>query len=181
MLRDRQRIGPLVLRTLVGLLLLTSVSLAQAIDPLPSWNEGPAKTTIIEFVKATTDPANPKFVSPDARIATFDQDGTTWVEQPMYAQVMYCLDRVAVLAEKKPELKSIEPFKTVLSGDREAMAKLPKEDLMKILAATLSGMTVEDLQHRSKVVDRSGETSPFQAAVHGSHLPADARSDAPLP
>lgn len=139
----RLRTALLALCTLVGLLLLPSLSLAQTIDPLPSWNEGPAKTAIIEFVKATTDLANPKFVSPEARIATFDQDGTTWVEQPMYAQVMYCLDRVPALAEKKPELKSIEPFKTVLSGDREAMAKLPKEDLMKILGATLSGMTVE--------------------------------------
>ncbi len=120
-------------------------------DPLPSWNEGAAKTAIIDFVKTTTDPTSPKFVSPAARIATFDQDGTMWVEQPMYTQVMYCLDRVPALAEKKPELKSIEPFKTVLSGDREAMAKLSKEDLLKILAATLTGMTVEDFNSEVKV------------------------------
>jgi hypothetical protein len=116
--------------TLVGLLLLPALALAQATDPLPSWNEGPVKTAIIDFVKTTTDAANPKFVPPEARIATFDQDGTTWVEQPMYAQVMYCLDRVPALVEKKPELKNVEPFKTVLSGDREAIAKLPKEDLL---------------------------------------------------
>jgi hypothetical protein len=137
-----------VFLALGALVLLSSFSLAQATDPLPSWNEGPTKTAIIEFVKATTDPSNPKFVSPEARIATLDQDGTTWVEQPMYAQVMYCLDRV--LTEKKPELKSIEPFKTVLSGDREAMAKLSKEDLLKILSATLSGMTVEDFNAEVK-------------------------------
>jgi hypothetical protein len=87
--------------------------------------------------------ASPKFVAPEARIAVFDQDGTTWVEQPMYTQVMYCLERVPVLAKAKPELKDVEPFKTVLSGNREAMAKLTMPDLEKILAATLTGMTVE--------------------------------------
>ena len=80
-------------------------------------------------MQATTDTASPKFVPPEARIATFDQDGTLWVEHPMYTQVMYCLDRVPALVESKPELKNVEPFKTVLSGDREAIAKLSKEDL----------------------------------------------------
>jgi hypothetical protein len=122
--------------------LVAPVNVAAQTDPLPSWNDGPAKTAIIDFVRATTDMASPKFVLPEARIATFDQDGTTWVEQPMYTQVTYCLERVPVLAASKPELKDVEPFKTVLSGDREAMAKLPKEDLEKILAATLTGMTV---------------------------------------
>lgn len=131
-------------RLLAAVLLLPSIALAQTSDPLPSWNEGPAKTAIIDFVKTTTDSGSSKFVPPEARIATFDQDGTTWVEQPMYAQVMYCLDRVPALVEKKPELKNVEPFKTVLTGDREAIAKLPKEDLVKILAATLTGMTVEE-------------------------------------
>lgn len=78
-----------------------------------------------------------------ARIATFDQDGTLWVEHPMYSFVMYALERVPVLAQAKPELKNVEPFKTVLSGDREAMAKLSVADLEKILAATFTGMTVE--------------------------------------
>jgi hypothetical protein len=117
---------------------------ARAQDPLPSWNEGPTKQAIIEFVQATTDKSNPKFVPPEARLATFDQDGTTWVEQPMYTQVMYCLARVPVLAKEKPELKNVEPFKTVLSGNREAMAKLSMQDLEKILAATLTGMTVDE-------------------------------------
>jgi len=112
-------------------------------DPLPSWNDGPAKRAILEFVKATTDQASPKFVAPAARIVTFDQDGTTWVEQPMYTQVIYCLERVAVLAKAKPDLKDVEPFRTVLSGNREAMAKFTMPDLEKILAATLTGMTVE--------------------------------------
>jgi len=77
-------------------------------------------------VQATTDKTSPKFVPPEARIATFDQDGTLWVEQRMYTQVIYCLDRVPAVVKAKPELANIEPFKTVMSGNREAMAKLSK-------------------------------------------------------
>ena len=101
-------------------------------------------------MRVTTDQASPKFVEPGARIAAFDQDGTTWVEQPMYTQVMYCLERVPALAKAKPELKDVEPFKTVLSGNREAMAKLTMPDLEKILAATLTGMTVEEFAAQVK-------------------------------
>jgi phosphoglycolate phosphatase-like HAD superfamily hydrolase len=119
-------------------------------DPLPSWNEGPAKQAILDFVKATTDAASPTFVPPEARVATFDQDGTLWVEHPMYTQVVYCLQRVPAVVEKKPELKNVEPFKTVLSGDREAMAKLTMSDLEKILAATLTGMTVDEFEAEAK-------------------------------
>jgi haloacid dehalogenase-like hydrolase len=116
---------------------------ATATDPLPSWNDGAAKQAIIDFVKATTDSAGSKFVPPEERIATFDQDGTLWVEHPMYSQVVYCLDRVPALVKAKPELANVEPFKTVLSGDRGAMAKLTTPDLEKILFATLTGMTVD--------------------------------------
>jgi phosphoglycolate phosphatase-like HAD superfamily hydrolase len=123
-----------------------TVTVAQGGDALPSWNDGPAKQAIISFVKTTTTPGNPQFVPPAERIATFDQDGTLWVEQPIYSQVMYCLDRVPAVVAVKPELKNVEPFKTVLSGDREAIAKLPKEDLEKILVATLTGMTTEQFQ-----------------------------------
>jgi phosphoglycolate phosphatase-like HAD superfamily hydrolase len=115
-------------------------------DPLPSWNDGPAKKIIIELVKATTDAANPNFVAPEARVATFDQDGTTWVEHPIYTQVIYCLERVGAVVAAKPELKDVEPFKTVLSGDRGAIAKLPQQDLETLAAATLTGMTVDEFQ-----------------------------------
>jgi hypothetical protein len=105
---------------LLAVAVMPAISPAMAqTDPLPSWNDGAAKKAIIEFVQATTTQGSSKFVPPEARIATFDQDGTTWVEQPMYTQVMYCLERVAVLAKEKPELKEVEPFKTVLSGKRE--------------------------------------------------------------
>ena len=115
-----------------------------AADPLPSWNDGPAKKAVLDFVRVTTDKASPQFVPPVARIATFDLDGTLWVEHPMYTQVVYCLDRVPALAAAKPELKDVEPFKTVLSGDREAIAKLSMKDLEKIVTAAISGMTVDE-------------------------------------
>ena len=112
-------------------------------DPLPSWNDGPAKQAIVSFVTETTDQASPKFVPLPERIATFDQDGTLWVEKPIYSQVVYCLDRAPVVVREKPELADVEPFKTVMSGDREAIARLPQEDLERILALTLTGMSVE--------------------------------------
>src|SRR5215471_11487497 len=103
-------------------------------DPLPSWNDGPVKQAILQFVQLTTDRSSPKFVAPEDRVATFDQDGTLWVEHPLYTQVVYCLDRVPALVAEKPQLKSVEPFKAVLSGNREAMAKLTLPALEKILA-----------------------------------------------
>lgn len=119
-------------------------ALAQGADPLPSWNDGRAKQAIIEFVRSTVDPSSPDHVLPEDRIAVFDQDGTLWVEHPIYTQVAYCLDRVPALAAKRPDLKKVEPFKTVLSGNQEAIARLTLRDLEKILAATLTGMSVED-------------------------------------
>ena len=119
-------------------------------DPLPSWNDGATKQAIIEFVKATTTEGSPKFVPPPERIAAFDQDGTLWVEHPIYTQVVYCLDRVAAVVKAKPELAKVEPFRTVLSGNREAIAKLSMNDLVKILAATLSGMTVDEFTAEAK-------------------------------
>jgi len=113
-------------------------------SPLPSWNDGAAKQAILDFVRATTDQSSQSYVRPQERIATFDQDGTLWVEHPMYSQVVYCLDRVPAVVAKRPELRNAEPFKTVLSGNRAAMAKLSMRDLEKILAATLTGMTVEE-------------------------------------
>jgi hypothetical protein len=87
---------------------------------------------------------------PEDRIATFDQDGTLWVEHPIYTQVVYSLDRVPVITAQKPELKNVEPFKTVLSGDHAAIAKLSRADLEKVLAATLSGMTVDKFNSEVK-------------------------------
>jgi phosphoglycolate phosphatase-like HAD superfamily hydrolase len=133
---------PAVSGTLLPISALTQTAIAG--DPLPSWNDGPAKQAILDFVRATTDKASPKFVPPEERIATFDQDGTLWVEHPLYSQLIYCLDRVPVVVARHPELKYVPPFRTVLSGDQEAIAKLTKRDLEIIAVTTLSGMTVDD-------------------------------------
>jgi phosphoserine phosphatase len=114
--------------------------------PLPSWNDGPAKQAIVDFVRVTTQQRSPNFVPSEERIAVFDQDGTLWVEHPIYSQVVYCLDRVPAVVAQKPELRDVEPFKTVLSGNREAIAKLTMGDLEKILVTTLTGMSVDDFE-----------------------------------
>src|SRR5438067_6277847 len=142
----------LIAAALVCALALTT-TIAQAADPLSSWNDGPAKQAIVEFVKATKTQGGPQFVPPEERIATFDQDGTLWVEHPMYTQVMYCLERVPALVKAKPELAKVAPFSTVLEllhGDRAAMEKLTMDDLMKILAATSTGMSVEEFSAEVK-------------------------------
>ena len=125
-------------------------------DPLPSWNDGPAKAAIIGLVKSAADPAGPNFVAPEARVATFDQDGTTWVEHPVYTQVIYCLERVPAVVAARPELKDVEPFKTVLSGDREAIARLPLKDLEEIAAATFDRHDRGRISGRSDQMDRDG-------------------------
>jgi phosphoserine phosphatase len=116
---------------------------AQSSDALPSWNDGPAKRAIVEFVEAVTEEGGTGFVPPEDRIATFDQDGTLWVEQPLYAQAMFALDRVAELAPQHPEWQTEEPFKAVLTRDRAAMAKFTEGDWAQIIGATHAGVTTE--------------------------------------
>ena len=141
-----RRTPNLLAAVLVAAVAFTSTITRARDDPLPSWNDGPAKQAIVNFVRTTTETGSANFVPREERIATFDQDGTLWVEHPMYSQVMYCFERVGVLAKEKPELKNVELFKTVLSGDREAIAKLTMPDLEKIFAATLTGMSTDKFQ-----------------------------------
>ena len=124
----------------------TGASAQDAESPLASWNEGRAKQAILDFVRATTDQASSKFVPATERIAVFDQDGTLWVEHPMYTFMTYCFERVPIVVKAKPALKEVEPFKTVLSGNPDEIAKLTTPDLEKILAAALTGMTVEEFK-----------------------------------
>ena len=153
------------------LLAVTAPSMAQT-DPLPSWNDGAAKRAIVSFVKATTEPGSADFVPQAERIAAFDQDGTLWVEKPMYSQVIYCLDRVPAVVKEKPELANVEPFKTALSGDREAMARLSLEDFEKILAATLTGMSVEDFRaEASKWLDSARDPRWRRPYTELTYLP----------
>lgn len=120
-----------------------SANATSSSDPLPSWNEGSAKTAILNFVHTTVDKQNPEYVPPEQRIATFDQDGTLWVEQPMYSQVIFALDRIITLAPKHPEWKNKEPFKSIIAKDKAAIAKFTTKDLEEILVVTHTGMTVE--------------------------------------
>ncbi|HET7000694.1 MAG TPA: HAD family hydrolase [Puia sp.] len=128
----------------------TPTQKAAVVDPLSLWNEGDTKQAILKFVHSTTDSADSAYVKPGDRIATFDQDGTLWVEKPTYSQVYYCLDRVPEVIKAKPALKSMEPFKTVLTGNMEAIAKLSNADLEKIAVATLTGMTETDFKAQVK-------------------------------
>jgi phosphoserine phosphatase len=118
----------------------------QAADPLPSWNDGPAKTAIIEFVMATTDTGSPKFVPPQERIATFDNDGTLWAEQPMYFQLAFTLDRVKALAPQHPEWKDKEPFASLLKGDVKGALAGGERAMLEIVMTTHAGNTTEEFE-----------------------------------
>src|ERR1700749_3629744 len=109
----RALVSGLALLPAAGSLLSTPVRAQNASSaPLASWTDGPTKQAIIDFVRATTDQSSPKFIAAEDRIVCFDQDGTLWVEKPIYTQVLYCLDRVPALVALNPELKKREPFKT---------------------------------------------------------------------
>jgi hypothetical protein len=131
-----------VMPALTGLLRANS-ALAQS-DPLPSWNEGAAKSSITSFVARVTTQGGPDFVSPDQRIATFDNDGTLWIEQPMYVQFSFILDRVKVMAPQNPEWKTKQPFKAALDSDMKALAASGEKGLVELMAVTHAGMTVDE-------------------------------------
>lgn len=132
----------------LGLLLTMSIAMAQSIpmDPLPSWNNGAIKQNIIHFVQQVTDKNNSQYVTPQDRIATFDNDGTLWLEQPIYTQAIYVIDRVKELAIKHPEWKTQQPFQAILENNQKEITNFTTQDFEKVLAVTHSGMTVEDFQ-----------------------------------
>jgi len=119
-------------------------------DPLPSWNEGPAKAAILGFVRDTTDKSSSKYIEPASRIATFDQDGTLWTEQPIYGQAAFALARIGEMAPSHPEWKEKEPFKSVLARDHAAMGKFTEGDWLQIVAVTHAGMNTEVFQQLVK-------------------------------
>ena len=138
-----------VRRTLPALLIAAGISSfgsawAQTSDPLPSWNDGPVKKSITDFVPRVTTAGSPDFVPRDQRIATFDNDGTLWAEQPMYFQIIFAMDRVKALAPRHPDWKRKQPFKAVLDDDRKALAALGEKGFLQIMAATHTGMTSEE-------------------------------------
>jgi len=126
----------------IGPLRSTSAS-AQGADPLPSWNDGATKQSITSFVARVTT-QGPDFVPADQRIATFDNDGTLWIEQPMYVQLAFILDRVKALAPQNPGWKTKQPFQAVLDGDMKAVAASGEKGLMQLMAVTHAGMTSEE-------------------------------------
>jgi hypothetical protein len=127
-------------------LMALSVGLAYAAEPLPSWNEGPAKQAIVKFVQATTTQGSQNFVPPAERIATFDNDGTLWAEQPMYFQLLFALDRVKGLAPQHPEWKDKEPFASLLKGDVKGALAGGERAMLEIVMTTHAGMTTEEFE-----------------------------------
>ena len=145
------RKGPGVLACLVLLLPLMVARAAPAqTDPLPSWNDGEAKQAIVKFVQAVTDRGGAQHVAPEARIATFDNDGTLWSEQPMYFQGLFAFDRVKALAPKHPEWKTRQPFKGILENDMKAIAAAGEKGLAEVVAVTHSGMTTDEFAQTVK-------------------------------
>jgi len=118
----------------------------RAADPLPSWNETDAKRAIIKFVENVTTEGSPEFVPPAQRIATFDNDGTLWSEQPMYFQLLFALDRVKTLAPEHPEWKGKEPFASLLKGDVKGALAGGQKAIAEIVMATHAGMTTEEFE-----------------------------------
>ena len=119
---------------------------AQGADPLPSWNGGRAKQSILDFVAAVTRQGGPDYVSPAERIAVSDNDGTLWAEQPVYVQLAFVLDRVKAAAYMHPEWKVTQPFKAVLEGDMKALAASGESGLLALMMATHAGMTTEEFE-----------------------------------
>ena len=150
---DGQRSGPEILKALrsfsqprtsaatttLAALLFALPLFALAADPLPSWNEGPAKKSIIEFVETVTTPDSKGFVKPEARIAVFDNDGTLWSEQPGYFEELFAFDEIKRMAPQHPEWKDQQPFKAVIENDHKALAESGMEGLLKIFMASHAG------------------------------------------
>jgi len=151
------------------LLVLCSVLHAQT-DPLPSWNDGPTKSAIVSFVDRVTKEGSPDFVKPAERIATFDNDGTLWCEQPVYFQFAFALDRVKAMAGEHPEWKNKEPFKSVLAGDIKGAMAGGEKGILEMMAATHSGMTTEQfaatVKEWIKTAHHPKYDRPYNACVY---------------
>jgi phosphoglycolate phosphatase-like HAD superfamily hydrolase len=120
-------------------------------DPLPSWNDGPAKQAIVAFVDRVTEEGGSDFVPVEQRIAVFDNDGTLWAEQPVYFQFAFAMDQVKALAPQHPEWRDTQPFKAALEGDRDGLAASGEKGLLQIVMASHAGMTTDEF--RATVAD----------------------------
>jgi phosphoglycolate phosphatase-like HAD superfamily hydrolase len=129
-----------------ALLFAVASGSAAAPDPLPSWNDGATKDAIVEFVTAVTTKNGSDYVEPAERIATFDNDGTLWIEQPIYTQLAFAVDRVKALAPQHPEWKTTQPFKALLEGDHAALAASGTKGIAEIVMTTHAGMTTDEFE-----------------------------------
>ncbi len=136
----------LALACAVGALALSTGCASLHPDPLPSWNDGPAKASITSFVERTTNKGGPAYVAPEARIAVFDNDGTLWVEQPMYTQLAFAIDRIHALAPHHPEWATQEPYASILKGDLHAALAGGDTAVLELVAATHAGMTTDEFE-----------------------------------
>ena len=127
-------------------LLSASAASAQAPDPLPSWSEGPTKQSVVTFVARVTAKGSPDYVPPAQRVATFDNDGTLWAEQPLYVQLLFALDRVKALAPRHPEWKTKEPFASLLKGNVNKALAGGDKAIAEIVMVTHAGMTTEQFE-----------------------------------
>jgi phosphoglycolate phosphatase-like HAD superfamily hydrolase len=125
-------------------LLALACGVARAQDPLPSWNEGPAKARIVAFVKAVTDRNGKDYVPPADRVATFDNDGTLWSEQPLYVQLVFALEQVKAAAPQHPEWKDNAAFQALVNHDRKALAELGQKPILELIVSANSGTTVAE-------------------------------------
>ena len=116
----------------------------KAADPMPSWAEGPAKSAIVQFVQSVTEKGGKDYVPPEERIATFDNDGTLWVEYPLYTQLLFAADRMKELAPKHPEWKTRQPFKALLEGDMKTVGASGMKGFFEIWLTAHSGMTADE-------------------------------------
>ncbi|MGO4112283.1 HAD family hydrolase [Rhizobium ruizarguesonis] len=130
----------------LGVALVHATSAFAQSDPLPSWNDTASKVAIVSFVEKVTGQGSPDFVPETERIAVFDNDGTLWVEHPMYVQLAFALDRVKTLAPQHPEWNETQPFKAVLDGDMKTLAASGEKGLVELIMTTHAGMTSSDFQ-----------------------------------
>ena len=163
-----------VVATLVAMLGFAST--AHAADPLPSWNDAAAKQSIVKFVERVTREGSPDFVPAPERIATFDNDGTLWAEQPIYFQVLFMADRVKAMAPKHPEWKTKEPFASLLKGDMAGLTAGGEAGVAELIVATHSGMTTDEFSRLVSDWIATAKHPEDRPPAHRDGLPADARA-----
>lgn len=149
------KISTSVLSVIASLSILSLISMAIAVDlnpedPLPSWNEGQTKAAILNFVANTTNQSHPDYVEPEERIATFDNDGTLWCEYPDYVQSLFMFDRVRDMAPEHPEWNDTEPFRSIISRERQASANFSINESLQIYVATSTNMTSDEYMDLAK-------------------------------